>query len=60
MQEHKAALDTHVVIPGDRWEDLEGIKAAIKTRLLREFDIEHSTLEFDRQEAARNHEPILS
>lgn len=51
MQEHKAALDTHVVIPGDRWEDLEGIKAAIKTRLLREFDIEHSTLEFDRQEA---------
>lgn len=48
MQEHRAALDTHVVIEDGRWDDLEDIKEAIKTRLQDEFDIAHSTLEFER------------
>ena len=48
MQEHSAALDTHVVIADDRWVDLENIKAAIKNRLDEEFGIDHSTLEFER------------
>ena len=47
MQEHRAALDTHVVVAPDRWEDVENIKEAIKTRLSEEFGIDHSTLEFE-------------
>ena len=54
MQEHEAALDTHVVIEDGRWGDLEAIKAAIKERLKDEFGIEHSTLEFER--ALHKHE----
>ena len=54
MHEHEAALDTHVVIEDGRWGDLEAIKAAIKERLRDKFDIEHSTLEFER--VARKHE----
>ncbi|MGR3531518.1 MAG: cation diffusion facilitator family transporter, partial [Sulfitobacter sp.] len=48
MQEHQAALDTHVVIEDARWDDLERIKEDIKTRLEEAFDISHSTLEFER------------
>jgi len=51
MQEHRAALDTHVVIAVGRWDDLESIKMAIKTRLEEEFGIDHSTLEFERSAA---------
>jgi cobalt-zinc-cadmium efflux system protein len=47
MGEHEAALDTHVVIDRHRWDDLEEIKQAIKTRLEHEFGILHSTLEFE-------------
>ena len=54
MQEHEAALDTHVVIEDGRWGDLEAIKVTIKERLRDEFDIEHSTLEFER--AVHKHE----
>jgi len=58
MQEHEAALDTHVVIEDVRWGDLDHIKRDIKTRLKVVFDISHSTLEFERasdkhEEAAR-------
>lgn len=48
MQEHQAALDTHVVIEDARWDDLDSIKKAIKARLKDEFGIDHSTLEFER------------
>lgn len=48
MEEHEAALDTHVVIDPDRWDEIEDIKEAIKTRLRNNFGIEHSTLEFER------------
>ena len=48
MQEHQAALDTHVVIEDTRWDDLVHIKRSIKARLEEEFGISHSTLEFER------------
>ena len=54
MEEHAVALDTHVVVPRDRWGEIEDIKAAIKSRLKDEFDVEHSTLEFE--PADRRHE----
>ena len=47
MQEHQAALDTHVVVADDHWDDLDHIKKAIKARLEEEFGIVHSTLEFE-------------
>ena len=50
MQEHQAALDTHVVIEDARWDDLDRIKEAIKARLDDEFSIDHSTLEFERED----------
>jgi cobalt-zinc-cadmium efflux system protein len=48
IQEHRAALDTHVVIATYQWEDVESIKEAIRARLLDEFGIDHSTLEFEK------------
>ena len=54
MQEHAAALDTHIVISPGRWDDIENIKSAIKARLKDEFGVEHSTLEFERPD--RKHE----
>lgn len=48
MQEHQAALDTHVVIQDGRWDGLDSIKEAIKICLDEEFEITHSTLEFER------------
>lgn len=48
MGEHEAALDTHVVVPDDRWNDLETIKRSIKARLTERFGISHSTLEFEK------------
>ncbi|CTQ34536.1 cation diffusion facilitator family transporter [Jannaschia rubra] len=54
MEEHAVALDTHVVVSRDRWGEIEDIKAAIKSRLKDEFDVEHSTLEFE--PADRRHE----
>ena len=47
MQEHQAALDTHVVVEDARWNDLEMLKKNIKARLEEEFGISHSTLEFE-------------
>lgn len=48
MGEHEAALDTHVVVADDRWDDLDTIKNSIKSELVEKFDISHSTLEFEK------------
>lgn len=50
MEEHEAALDTHVVIDPERWDEIKDIKEAIKARLKDDFGIEHSTLEFERSD----------
>jgi cobalt-zinc-cadmium efflux system protein len=52
MQEHSAALDMHVVLKLEAWSRLEEIKDTIKRQLKNEFDITHSTLEFERQDRA--------
>lgn len=52
MEEHAAALDTHVVIRTQAWDRLAEIKQAIKQVLEDEFGILHSTLEFEREDQA--------
>lgn len=47
MGEHEPALNAHVVIAPNRWDDIEDIKSAIKRRLKDEFGVWHSTLEFE-------------
>ena len=47
MDEHRAALDAHVVINEGRWHDADAIKEWIKTVLSDRFDIEHTTLELE-------------
>ena len=39
MEEHEAALDTHVVVEDTAWGRLEDVKRAIKARLKDEFGI---------------------
>ena len=45
MQEHENALDAHLVIEANRWNDASAIKAAVKQVLNKEFGIGHTTLE---------------
>ena len=47
MDEHRAALDAHVVIAEGRWNDADAVKDWIKTTLADRFDIEHTTLELE-------------
>ena len=52
MQEHEPALDCHVVLTADGWDQAEKIKGAIKDRLKQKFSIGHSSLEFEHQDRA--------
>jgi cobalt-zinc-cadmium efflux system protein len=47
MDEHRAALDAHVVIAEGCWSDADAVKERIKTALANRFDIEHTTLELE-------------
>ncbi|MBL4610540.1 cation diffusion facilitator family transporter [Halopseudomonas pelagia] len=47
MEEHKASLEAHVVIEQNAWNHFEEIKREIKQLLKQDFDIKHSTLEFE-------------
>lgn len=47
MDEHRAALDAHVVIAEGRWSDADVVKERIKAALTDHFDIEHTTLELE-------------
>lgn len=55
MEEHEAALDTHVVVESKAWDRLEEVKHAIKRVLEDQFGITHSTLEFEREDQAHRH-----
>lgn len=46
MQEHETALDAHIVIDRDRWQDADAIKAELKAVLAR-FGVAHATLELE-------------
>lgn len=52
MQEHEAALDCHVVLESDAWSRIEELKGSIKFMLRHEFDIGHSSLEFEHENRA--------
>lgn len=47
MDEHRAALDAHVVIADGRWSEADAIKERIKAMLSDQFDIAHTTLELE-------------
>lgn len=47
MGEHEASLDAHVVIEENAWGQLENTKYRIKQALEQDFNIHHSTLEFE-------------
>ena len=47
MDEHRAALDAHVVIAEGRWGEADAIKDTIKEALSDRFDIRHTTLELE-------------
>lgn len=53
MQEHSASLDMHIVLKTEVWGRLEDIKDTIKLQLENEFDISHSTIEFEREDRAQ-------
>ncbi|MBM9595121.1 cation diffusion facilitator family transporter [Roseitranquillus sediminis] len=55
MQEHEAALDTHVVVEPEAWNRLETVKRDIKHVLDKQFGIHHSTLEFEHTDHAHQH-----
>jgi cobalt-zinc-cadmium efflux system protein len=48
MQEHQSALDAHIVIKDDRWNEADHIKEAVKTALRDGFGLSHITLELER------------
>jgi len=58
MEEHAAALDTHVVIEQSKWEELEDVKRSIKQTIEKRFGITHSTLEFEREADAHKNAQI--
>ncbi|HDZ74529.1 MAG TPA: cation transporter [Aurantimonas coralicida] len=58
MEEHQAALDTHVVIEKAAWGRLEQIKRAIKDVLEGQFGIRHSTLEFEHSDRAHQNAEV--
>jgi cobalt-zinc-cadmium efflux system protein len=47
MDEHRAALDAHIVIAEGRWNNADAVKERIKAALAYQFDIEHTTLELE-------------
>ena len=47
LDEHNRALEAHIVIDRDRADDLPDLKETIKETLAHEFEINHSTLEFE-------------
>ncbi|MGD8427877.1 MAG: cation diffusion facilitator family transporter [Balneolaceae bacterium] len=49
LDEHNILLESHVVIDEDNLKQMETIKASLKELLATQFDIHHSTLEFEFQ-----------
>jgi len=47
MDEHRAALEAHIVIAEGCWSDADAIKARVKSVLSDLFGIEHTTLEIE-------------
>lgn len=47
LDEHHLALEAHVVVEDALWPEIASVKRRLKSQLEAEFEIEHSTLEFE-------------
>ena len=47
LDEHRIALEAHVVVRAEELQEVEGIKDKLKGVLKEKFEITHSTLEFE-------------
>lgn len=47
MDEHRAALDAHIVVEAGKWDEADAIKASVKKYLRDRFGIDHTTLELE-------------
>ena len=47
IDEHRVALEAHVVVSESEFKEVELIKVALKKMLLMNFNVNHSTLEFE-------------
>lgn len=47
MDEHRAALDAHIVIKAGKWHEADAIKALVKRALCDRYGIDHTTLELE-------------
>ena len=47
IDEHRVALEAHVAVSESELQEVELIKVALKKMLLRNFNVNHSTLEFE-------------
>ncbi|MEX2518934.1 MAG: cation diffusion facilitator family transporter [Paracoccaceae bacterium] len=47
LDEHRPALDAHIVIAAGRWAEADALKGHIKARLHEDFDIDQTTLELE-------------
>lgn len=47
MDEHRAALDAHIVVASGRWFEADDIKQSVKDELRKQFGIAHTTLELE-------------
>ena len=45
--EHRVALEAHVVVSASEFKEVELIKATLKKMLFTDFNVDHSTLEFE-------------
>jgi cobalt-zinc-cadmium efflux system protein len=59
MEENAPALDAHVVVEDTALDRLEQVKSDLKARIGAEFGINHSTLEFERNDICDGEPPLF-
>jgi cobalt-zinc-cadmium efflux system protein len=59
MQEHAAALDCHIVVEREWMGEADKIKENVKSVLHERLSIEHSTLEFEASDNARQEAQVF-
>lgn len=52
LDEHRCALEAHVVVQGNNWEQIESLKRRLKSMLATRHGIQHSTLELESADLA--------
>ncbi len=59
LDEHHGALQAHLVIAAGEWGEADAIKAAVKTALAAEFDLQLTTLEMECAHHACSDGPLI-